>query len=64
MAEVELVNEVKVVLSEYDMPLTLRQVFYQLVSRRVLSNTETNYKRSSLALAVEQRRSGVPRRFK
>lgn len=51
------VRESKAVLRRYDAPLTLRQLFYQLVSRRVFANTESNYKRLSKFL-VKARETG------
>jgi len=52
-----IVREVKATLRMYDMPLTLRQLFYQLVSKHLFANTETNYKRLSRIL-VKARENG------
>lgn len=40
------------------LPVTLRQVFYALVSRQLLENTESNYRRLS-AITAEERRHGT-----
>jgi len=52
-----IVRETRAILSKYDVPLTLRQVFYQLVSKHVFANTETNYKALSRVL-VKARENG------
>ncbi len=52
-----LIEEARSVLSEYN-PMTLRQVYYQLVSRQVLENSRSSYQRLSRAL-VEARQQGL-----
>jgi hypothetical protein len=54
-----LVSMVNAVLREYDVALTLRQLFYQLVSRHVFANTESNYKRLSRVLVKAREREDV-----
>jgi hypothetical protein len=41
-----------------DHPMSVRQVFYQLVTRRVIAKTENEYKSTVCRLLVEMRRSG------
>jgi len=53
-----LIPESKKILEEYAIKLTLRQLFYQLVSRGVIENTEQNYKYLSSCL-VEARLAGL-----
>ena len=52
---VETINEV---LAEYDMPLTIRQIYYQLVSRHVIENSLNSYKNFD-RVAVNGRREGL-----
>jgi len=52
-----IVAEVKSILSQYDMPLTLRQIFYRLVAKGVIPNTVNSYKRLSRIL-VKAREKG------
>lgn len=40
----EIVAQANEILAEYDVPLTLRQLFYRLVSKHVFLNTMSNYK--------------------
>jgi len=54
-----LVSEVNAVLHEYDVALTLRQLFYQLVSRHVFANTESNYKHLSRVLVKAREQEDV-----
>lgn len=42
------------------LPVTLRQVFYSLVSRQLLENTETNYRQLSEKTAEERRQGCFP----
>jgi hypothetical protein len=53
----ELIKEVNSILSEYSMPLTLRQVYYRLVSKNLIPNTKTSYKGLSSQL-VKARENG------
>lgn len=55
----KLVSMVNAVLREYDVALTLRQLFYQLVSRHVFANTESNYKRLSRVLVKAREKEAV-----
>lgn len=52
-----LIQEAKKVISEYDIRLTLRQIYYRLVAKQLIENAVTNYKSLSKAL-VEARLSG------
>jgi len=54
-----LVSMVNAVLHEYDMALTLRQLFYQLVSKHVFANTESNYKHLSRVLVKAREKGDV-----
>ncbi|MGF3536924.1 MAG: hypothetical protein ACQXXE_08775, partial [Candidatus Bathyarchaeia archaeon] len=54
-----LVSEVNAVLREYNVALTLRQLFYQLVSKHVFANTESNYKRLSRVLVKAREKEDV-----
>jgi hypothetical protein len=40
----DIVKEVNAILAQYDMPLTLRQLFYRLVAKLIIPNTITSYK--------------------
>jgi hypothetical protein len=50
-------SEIKAVLAE-DNPMTVRQVFYQLVSRGAVGKTENEYKHTVGRLLTEMRRNG------
>ena len=52
-----LINQAYIILSEYN-PMTLRQVYYQLVSHHVIDNKLNEYKRLSAAL-VRARQEGI-----
>lgn len=52
-----IVDQAAGIVSEYNTPVTLRQLFYRLVAARVLPNTDTSYKTLS-ARAAEARRDG------
>jgi hypothetical protein len=52
-----IVSEVNQILQQYTMPLTLRQIFYRLVSKLVIPNTVTSYKTLSKTL-VKAREQG------
>lgn len=43
----ELLAQVQKILSEYSEQLTLRQIYYQLVSRQVIQNKENEYRKTS-----------------
>jgi hypothetical protein len=53
----EIVRAVNGVLGQYDMPLTLRQVYYRLVAAQVIENTFRNYKNLG-RLLVKAREEG------
>lgn len=53
-----LVEEVKRIISEYDTKLTLRQIYYQLVSKHLIENIKSQYQRLSKIL-VEARHNGT-----
>lgn len=53
----EILETVQAIVSEYDTKLTLRQIFYQLVTKHIFDNTINNYKRLSRIL-VKARHNG------
>ncbi|MBM3188811.1 MAG: hypothetical protein FJZ90_08835 [Chloroflexi bacterium] len=53
----ELIETARAILAEHN-PMTVRQVYYQLVSRQVIENTRTAYQAVSNAL-VDARKEGV-----
>ena len=55
----ELIESARAVLAEYH-PMTVRQVFYQLVSRLVLENTEQQYKQLSRHLTTAREEGIIP----
>ena len=55
----ELIESARAVLAEYH-PMTVRQVFYQLVSRLVLKNTELQYKQLSRHLTTAREEGIIP----
>jgi hypothetical protein len=54
----ELIKEANKILSEYSMPLTLRQLYYRLVSKTLIPNTKSSYKGLSAQL-VKAREDGL-----
>lgn len=55
----EIIAQAKAILEEYQpTPMSLRQVYYQLVARQVIENRESSYKGLSRKL-VEARREGI-----
>ena len=54
-----LIGAARQVLEEYH-PMTLRQVYYQLVSRQVISNNKSQYQRLSRALVTARQLSMIP----
>jgi len=54
----QIVSEVNAILAQYTMRLTLRQIFYRLVSKLVIPNTVSSYKRLSRIL-VRAREEGL-----
>jgi len=55
----EVVDAVNVVLAQYTMPLTLRQIFYRLVSKQLIPNTVNSYKHLSRILVKARERGEV-----
>jgi len=55
----ELIESARAVLAEYH-PMTVRQVFYQLVSRLVLKNAEQQYKQLSRHLTTAREEGIIP----
>jgi len=55
----EIVKSVNKVLAQYDMPLTLRQVYYRLVAKLLIPNTVTAYKTLSKLLVKARERGEV-----
>ena len=56
---VELINQAYNILSEYN-PMTLRQVYYQLVARHVIDNKRSEYQRLSNALVRARQEDLIP----
>ena len=54
-----LIEEAHNVLQEYN-PMTLRQIYYQLVSRHVIDNKRSEYQRLSGALVKARQESLIP----
>jgi len=59
MKYAEILRESKVILEQYEVPLTLRQLFYRLVSKMILSNTTSSYKRLSEIIVKARERGEV-----
>jgi hypothetical protein len=55
----DLIKEAYLVLSEYN-PMTLRQVYYQLVSKQVIENKKSEYQRLDNALIVARKEGLIP----
>ena len=56
--EMEVIRQAIPDVIEDDPPMTVRQVFYQLVSRGVIEKTEGQYQRTVIRLMTEMRLSG------
>jgi len=54
-----IVEEVNLILQQYDMPLTVRQIFYRLVSKLIIPNTRASYKTLSRILVRARMRGDV-----
>lgn len=52
------INLAREIVESYDTPVTLRQLFYQLVARQLIDNNQSHYKRLS-SLTAEARRDGT-----
>ena len=59
MKYTDVVREVNIVLAQYDMPLTLRQIYYRLVAKLLIPNTVTAYKTLSKLLVKARERGEV-----
>jgi hypothetical protein len=55
----EIVPKVNAILSQYQYPLTLRQVYYRLVAAEVIGNTRSNYTSLSSILVKAREREEV-----
>jgi len=55
----EIVKAVNDVLAQYDMPLTLRQIYYRLVAKLLIPNTVTAYKTLSKLMVKARERGEV-----
>ena len=55
----ELIDAAYAVLAEYN-PMTLRQVYYQLVARQVIANKRSEYQRLSVALVKARQENLIP----
>jgi hypothetical protein len=53
----QVVGQAREIVESYDTSVTLRQLFYRLVSAQVIPNSQAAYKRLS-ALTAEARREG------
>jgi len=56
----KLIDQIKRIIGQYDTRLTLRQIFYRLVSAGVISNTENEYKRLSRVLVQARFQGQIP----
>lgn len=55
----ELIDQAHDILQEYN-PMTLRQVYYQLVARHVIDNKRSEYQRLSNALVRARQKDLIP----
>ena len=55
----DLIESAKQILAAYH-PMTLRQVYYQLVSQQIINNSEAEYNRLSRALVVARKEGFIP----
>jgi len=56
----EIVKAANVVFKQYDTALTLRQLYYRLVSKRIFENTINNYKRLSRIMVKAREEGAAP----
>jgi hypothetical protein len=56
----EIVEASLEILRQYDTPITLRQLYYRLVSRRMFPNTLNSYKRLSRTMVRARERGDIP----
>jgi hypothetical protein len=52
--------EVQIIFDEYDFPLTLRQLYYQLVSRQIIPNRQAEYKKLSRLCTIGRDEGYLP----
>jgi hypothetical protein len=57
--EIETIKSAMIDLLQDEHPMTVRQVFYQMVSRGVIPKTEAQYKQTVCRLLIQLRREGV-----
>lgn len=57
----EVIDAARIIVAEYDTPVTLRQLFYRLVAAGWLSNVHTAYSRLSSVTAKLRRKGEFPR---
>jgi hypothetical protein len=55
----DLIDNVKSIISRYNDKMTLRQIYYQLVSHYSLENTKSNYKQLSAALVAARNEGSI-----
>lgn len=56
----EIVKAANIVFKQYDTALTLRQLYYRLVSKRIFENTMNNYKRLSRFMVKAREEGAAP----
>lgn len=56
----DLIEQVQKVIAEYDIGLTLRQIYYQLVARQIIKNKEDQYKRLSRLCVIGRDEGKLP----
>jgi len=55
-----LIQKVKDILSEYDMPLTIRQIYYRLVATHHIENNQKSYKKFDVVLSNARKAGLIP----
>lgn len=55
-----IINEARAILAAAFKPATVRQVYYQLVSRRIVENSRSQHRAVSDALVDATRRGAIP----
>lgn len=56
----EIISEVKKILDQYEEPLTLRQIYYRLVAKQIISNTRQSYKTLGQFLVRARENGDIP----
>ena len=56
----KLVDEINLVLEEINMRMTVRQIYYQLVSRHIIENSQNSYKSFDATLTLARKDGLVP----